>query len=542
MPYNTIKGYFMYSTIMRKTNIFDVLMVSSLMFFSAQSNAAFERHHVPVVLNSCPLPQQTDTFTGGALNSITSVATDIASAGVSENTAIINASTTIVKAIDKLGTDVSVTISNVANKKKKNDDEMAMTMLDLKMNYMQQLQADKRRSETSPVMMNTTKEELEMISALLEDNKNEDVTSLIFAAKQDFDNYEGEDGSGFKIGVKIEAGAGVCEGDDGTCDVQKVATPGKTMEKLFDDCSREKRTVKATVSKKVAQESVNKAIVQKQAEAANTENVTQAAQKKLLDQRESSCSPLEWAAKICHQDLSDEEYVEKVVKNEIIEGGNVSSANFLTPAHTGSIGGEMAEGMANANIDFDGNEGISGNTPPLSYTYKSSAQYFAAQDFVDNIISETAVANQPINQRKDLSNAKFQAHLISRSAGLSLSRFSFQDSIANRLGDNLNANMDELERSNVIKESFNGAGSLDQLVFDIENDYKDVSGSKADDLFGMNEKAISIKILQAQTKHNKLLLERMQRNERMELLLASILANSYNSPGYTNYLSSLRGR
>ena len=284
-----------------------------------------------------------------------------------------------------------------------------------------------------------------------------------------------------------------------------------------------------------------------QTQALEVENTAQASSQKLIKQRKISCSPEEFNSEVCGDNFNKREYIQAIFSNRLINNGNISASNFYSPLIVGTIDGSF-DGFSDtevklasqANIIFEGNE-TNDSAPPLVNTYKSSNQYQAALDLVDNILNESAVANQAISERRNLKNAEFQTGYLSRMASLSLSKYSLQHSINNRLGTNIQS-ANEYDREDPIKETYNGAGSLDQLIFDIESDYKNISGDKAKEINEKNEKSIAIMILDAQLKQNKLVLLQILRNERIELLLATILAGEYNSPSYTSYLNNLRGQ
>lgn len=426
-----------------------------------------------------------------------------------------------------------------------NDDITRNKMIhEAKLDYMLELQDTKMKAEQSTIGVNVSAEELEFLVKFLgeEKNKERSIRENITLMKLTMDKKD------FQIPVRIKSAEGVCDDAEETaCAVPKTILPGQTMEILFDECSREKRVLVSTIKQQKAITKIGSTMQESQAEAIEVENTTQAAAQKLLKQRKISCSPEEYNAEVCADYMSKREYSKSIVKNVIINNGNISASNFYNPPMVGSINGSHAgfteqevKLAAQSNVIFEGNESPE-STPPLVSTYKSSNQYLAAIDMVDNILNESAVANQPLAERKNLKNAEFQAGYLSRLASLSLSKYSLQNSVNNRLGSNIQ-NADEYDRENPIIETFNGAGAIDQLVFDIEGDYKAINGKNADELHDKNEKALAIMMLEAQLKQNKLVLQQILRNERIELLLATILANEYNSPAYTNYLNGLRGK
>lgn len=518
-------------------------LISFLIFLSKSANATCPPTPQPMFAGNCTDQKTISEFTGSAEQSISTVRQNIATAGKDIVRAVNDSTDAQIKIISDSSSNIIKTLIQLNGSTVSDEITRSRLLHEAKMDYMLELQDKKIQAKESPLGVNTTPEEMALIISLLEDNKNSDikVKELIPIIKKEMDDKE------TKIPVKIKAADGICDdGDPNKCAVLQVVTPGKSLEMLFNECSREKRIVSAVISEQQTLDRINQTTTQSQIESLKIENTTQAANQILLKQRKISCSPEEYNAELCAEELNKREYAEAIFSNKIINNGNISAINFYNPPMLGTLNGEyngteedrrIAE---QNNINFEGNESIE-STPPLINTYKSSNQYLAAIDMADNLLNESGVANQPLSERRNLSNAKFQTSYLSRMAGLSLSKYSLHSSINQRLGENIK-NQPNYDRENPVKENFNGAGSLDQLIFDIESDYKLISGDKSEDIYQKNEKGISIMMLEAQIKQNKLVLNQILRNERIELLLATILANEYNSPEYTDYLSTLRGK
>lgn len=505
------------------------------------ANAACPPTPQPMFAGDCTDQKTISEFSGAAAQSLSTVRQNITDAGADIVQAINDSTNAQVKIISDSSTNIINTLIQLNGATVSDEITRKRMLHEAKMDYMLELQDKKIKASESPIGSNTTTEEMKLILSLLADNPDVLIRDLIPIIKKEMDE------NNTQIPVKIKAAEGICDdAEEGACSVLQTVTPGNSLEILFNDCSREKRVIAATISQQQTLDRVNDTMQKSQTAALQVENTTQAANQMLLEQRKISCSPEEYNSSICGKDLNKVEYSEAIVQNTIINNGNISAINFYVPPSVGTVNGsydgtdEDKKLLAESNIIFEGNESPD-STPPLINTYKSSNQYLAALDMVDNLLNESAVANQPLSERKNLSNSKFQAAYLSRMAGLSLSKYSLQTSINQRLGENVK-NSGEYDRELPIKEKYNGAGTLDQLIYDIESDYKKTTGDKAAELYEKNEKAISIMMLEAQLKQNKLVLDQIIRNERIELLLASILANEYNSPEYTNYLSNLRGK
>jgi hypothetical protein len=496
----------------------------------------------PLVPVACTDQKTVSEFTGAAAQSLKTIRQNISTAGSDIVKAYNDSTQSQISIISDTGANIVKTLIQLNGSTVADNITRSRMLHEAKMDYMMELNEAKIQAKNSPLGASTTPEEMKFILKLLSDNSDTKVKDLIPIIKKQVDDND------IQIPVKIKAAKGICdEADENACAVMTDVSPGHNMEILWKECSREKRVVSASISKHQAITRVKETMQQSQTEALEIENTTQAAAQRLLKQRKISCSPEEYTAELCGTDLTKREYAEAIFSNTIVNNGNISASNFYQPPVVGSVDGTHGDSSeddiklaAQTNMNYEGNESPE-STPPLINTFKSSNQYQAALDMVDNILNESAVANQALAERRNLSNAEFQAGYLSRMAALSLSKYSLQNSINNRLGSNVQ-NQLEYDREAPVKENFNGAGTLDQLIFDIESDYEKVSGDQSGEMYEKNEKGIAIMMLEAQLKQNKLVLEQILRNERIELLLASILATEYNSPEYTITLNSLRGK
>lgn len=535
-----------------KKNKLKIIFTSFVLFYSSFSLAAcpppvyLNFNYTPILPAATPCSDQkvVNEFSGAASASFTSLNANIASSSRDVIDAFQKSSKAEIKSYSVNSGELIKILNQLSGTSVANDISRGQLVHEAKMDYMLELQDTKMKAEQSPIGINTTAEELIFIADFFKTQNEYSIKEYIKIMKITMDDKDK------KIPVKIKSAKGTCEDDPDNpslCAVLKTITPGKTTEILFDECSRSKRSLIASIKQQKAVTKVSSTMQKSQSEAIEVVNTTQASSQMLIKQRKISCSPEEFHSKVCSADLSNRQYSKAIVRNEVINNGNISASNLFNPPMVGSIDGSF-EGISEAdqkiaaqsNVIFEGNE-TKDSAPPLLNTYKNSNQYLAAIDMVDNILNEAAVANQPLSERKNLKNAEFQAGYLSRMASLSLSKFSLQNSVNDRLGSNIQ-NIDEYDRENPVKELYNGAGTLDQLIFDIETDYKNIGGDKTEELYEKNEKALAIMMLEAQLKQNKLVLAQIIRNERIELLLATILANEYNSPSYTSLLNNLRGR
>ena len=266
-----------------------------------------------------------------------------------------------------------------------------------------------------------------------------------------------------------------------------------------------------------------------------------------------SCNDKEYGFNLCADDLEPNEYIEKVVLNEIIPNGNISATNLLTPPAIGSYDGETdlnGEELISSLISSleKDNTAVSENTPPLIHTYKTSSQYFAAKDYIKNILNRDIISNQSVSKRTNVSSSKFQSKFNQRQAAISLSEQIMNSAIENRIGSEIreSINNNELDREDVIRESISGAGYLDILEDMVEEDYsKLVVGANTgqpttEALSRMAPKNIKNWQYSAQVLNTKLKLENQMDDEQIELLLSTYLSLSVNSPNNIEFLEQMK--
>ncbi|CAH7380455.1 conserved exported hypothetical protein [Vibrio chagasii] len=266
--------------------------------------------------------------------------------------------------------------------------------------------------------------------------------------------------------------------------------------------------------------------------------------------RESVCIPADKELGLCGADIDNEEYVAKMLANEIIPNGEVSASNFYSPSAVGGAGyidknnpeiEDLVSLTEYESLDRDGVDGVIG-LPPVQETYRNVNQLKAASGFVDNIISIDTVSNQNPTERGLSSSAQFQAAFIARTASLSMARSSFERSIAERRGTVLSSiDITGESPDYLIKEREDGAGSLDRLRFKIDENIDKFSGENIEKVAEMSEKALLVETVQQMLFQNSLAYEELLRLEKQELLLSTLLAQEVNSPENRSYLQNEGG-
>ena len=308
-------------------------------------------------------------------------------------------------------------------------------------------------------------------------------------------------------------------------------------------------------------------------ESSSTATVTN----RLADQRTTSCTETDLKYEICIDDdtgkpMTEEKYITKVINNEIVPNGETSSSNFLTPLAVGSIDGDLGDITeeelksikiaAQVGRDDSGNvnpnTSVSSNTVPLDKTYKTSSQYFAARDFVNNLLNRDLVPGLNLKE-KNQNRVGLQSRMMSRKAVLSLAESSLIEPMKARTGLEMGIAIEEgtltrkgVEKSSgnfeVLKEDINGAGELDMLSHAINEDYSVLSTTATNSVNGggVSSKGSSspnnlVKMnIDALILQNKMLLKQYQAKEREELLLATEVAQQANSPEMIEFIKQLR--
>lgn len=486
------------------------------------------------------------------------------------------------------------TISNSEMKDALKQDKM---LLDMEMDYLSELNERELKASQGVMGMDDTKEEVLFILNELnvvgngEEGAYNHSHEVIAAMKSKYD-----DDPAFMMPIRIKAGdaqTGAGEGCadydpvahkngtlDGSCFYGVKASPGAKLEKYFDECSRLKAQSVASVKKNMAK-TVSTAS-QKKAQSSylnksQTQKSADLAQAKMVEQKETSCSVKEFGYKICGKNedgeqLETTEYLTKVIDLEIVPYGNVSSSNYLSPVAVGSTDGnigdltddEMAAMVAKSleykkidptDPDSQPSVAVSTNTPKIVKTYRTSAQYFAAQDFVSNLVNKEAVSGINVTRSTNASNAMFQSKFMARSASLSLAENSLRTAIEIRTGSSVSEKVQEAtaggddfnREAELVREDINGAGSLDVMIHLVDKDYNRLQSDAKAVISGGGSSQVSTspnKVgdwqVEALIKSNQLALMQFEQNERIELLLAALLANTTNSEANINYINSLK--
>lgn len=463
--------------------------------------------------------------------------------------------------------------------------KLKRTMLAMEMDYQAEFKERELRARNAPMDLDDTAEEVKFMLNELEKAETDHVQNVL---KDQYAKY-GADGKIIPVRIKsgesntTETGEKCPEYDPNKhfkaagCFFGHKTYPAQKMAKYFDECSRAKRRIVSGAKKNAASAAIASTVQKSQNDFSNSSTQLKESliNSKIEQQAPINCNPYDFKKEYCLKDLkgSKESYVQKVVANEIIPNGNISSNNLFKPTAVGSVDGEFTESLtdaekaalSSANIELESKEGgsdvaISDNTVPIVYTYRTSSQYLAAKDFVDNILSKEMVPNQSIDDRKKSSNGVYQSRFLSRAAALSVAEVSLNKSIEARLGKKLRESIENGDNFNpyikidgvagkIVKEDINGAGYMDELADSINKDYQKViidgknkiaGSAAAESLSSMSTKKPQEWQLEAIIKQNEVTLEQYHQGERIEALLSAILAQKANSPENIKYLEDLR--
>lgn len=530
----------------------------------------------------CTGVKSVDTLEGSAASLIEGIKNDIRAAGkevknqMKENAA---AQMDVISAGDE---QIVKTIIDTANTQIKDELNMKRAFLDMEMDYMAELKEREVRAKNAPMDLDDTAEEVKFMLHELETTDKDHAQEVIAEMQSKYPD-------GKLIPVKIKAGNSVstvtgeaCPDYDPAkptvegCFYPHKAFPATKIAKYFDECSRAKRRVVSSAKKAAAEKTTAAQVQKSQNEFAksSTRVKDSVLNAKIVNQAQIGCNPQDFMKKFCLPQIGDKgAYVEKVVANEIVPNGNISSVNLFKPPAVGSVDGEFADNLTDeeksaltqANLELNSKDGsnevaVSDNTVPIVYTYRTSSQYLAAKDFVDTVLSKELIPNQDMTERKTGAGTVYQSRFLSRAAALSIAEFSMNKSIESRIGKTLRESIDagtymnpfvknsEGNVGTVVKEDINGASWIDEISDSINKDYQKVivsatneaNGGAAESLASMSSKKPEEWQLEAIIKQNELTLEQYHQGERMEFLLAALLSQLSNSPENIKYLEDLR--
>lgn len=461
----------------------------------------------------------------------------------------------------QISADYSKSLQNNSNRER----EMALEISDMNKDYDLELIEQQRRVGLG-ISENETKEEIDFILSFLDiaTEKNLSIREAEALIESTYD-----ESNAITIGVATHSGKINCseeQREQGLCTIPKKIDPAKTMMTYFEQCNQTKIAQVKVEREANSRRAAIKNESEKTASAVQNKNSRGNMLERAQSTKEINCTPELKISGYCGSDISEEDFQEKMVKNEIITNGNISPTNALTPSDFGGLEYGIELDAQDVQIlkeeafdysDFDKYENQNPEQVPIIYTYRNSSQLKAALSYVDTMVNDNLVENQEERFRNLPRSSEFQARYNSRIASLNLVRNSFTDSVKSRTGQKLGeiwsgqseTKLDDLDENNVVKESYLGAGELDILINSINSAYQEVSLSggtnpadQQNKIEDANEKYWMMKNYEMVNLQNQVLLRQLMQNERAELIKAAQLQNMVNDPENIDYLNKIRNQ
>ncbi|KDM90818.1 hypothetical protein EA58_13740 [Photobacterium galatheae] len=470
----------------------------------------------------------------------------ITAATATTSTTIMNATRNVIAAVHASGSEAAKATLSAASKTSTDQLTAAQIQMKLEMDYQAQLEA-LRQKDLTKLISDESDASVKFIESFLrrEDIKHLNISEVIDYTKKEVDAKAAV--------VEPSALAPSCNRGDTACEAKKEEMKNVGFERKFtpsshlltyaEMCAVGKKRQTKKAAETAAQNRTHIDSAKKSQETLNKTNSKEAQSVRLKEQISSNCTPDAVEKGLCGT-VTKGDYIEKVLKNEIIPNGGVSASNLYAPAPVGGAGilnleDPQLQKMAKI-VEFDSLEKTAGgkkDLPPIVQTYRNSAQLKAAEAFVENIVNLDAIGNQPVSERKKETSVAFQSKFMSRAAQLDLAKSTLNQSVAERRGQKLSGiPMSSIQQGEMIKEVEDGAGPLDLKWHQIQEDMNKVSPANIDQLTAMSDNQIWLEMYTTLVKKNEAQFERMIRLERQSLLLAALLAAEANDPENIEYL------
>jgi hypothetical protein len=438
---------------------------------------------------------------------------------------------------------------------------------DREMAHAQQMTEAAYRSAASVVSSDDTEEEFQLILDTLGDNLELSVPEVIFMLTEQMDKNK----EGGKVLVQLAASKGVCSEEDvqeeGKCSIAKRVFPGKKLSALFQQCSANKRMLAEMKFKneaRAAAAGISNTATNKALERTNSAGSIIA---RVQNQMSLSCSPSEFKAGKCKQDISPEEYQEEMIIGNIIPGGDVSASNFSSPMSSSAPGyiEDLSENtkkeIVQQSLDREALvEDPNQRAIPLVHTYRNANQVAASLAFIDNIVSDDLVPALSPQDRRKVSSAEYQSRHLTRMAALSMVRLTLTSSLTDRAGEKMRKMLQEGsfdgEYSFEIKadlpdnkESVLGASVLDVLQDRVNkqsaslqmSDQNGASANAGNDFVSMPSSTKTLEIIvDGVMLQNEMMMKDYFMNEQIIALQAISLAQKSNSAEMVKLMENLR--
>lgn len=529
-------------------------VLSSLSFYSIAGCPPPEIHWTPM---PC-IPQSVQTISGSNADLyLQKIQADMTMSGTTISNTINQTMADLSSTVAKSSNDIQATTIKINQENLQKQVNLNKMFNDQKYTFeLDRLRKEELKSRTV-FFEDDTPQEIDLIVKALEENPTLSVREVALVLKMNYDDVGGT------IPIPLHGSEQVCKKEDlenGLCSTPKKITPARKLLKMHEECSIVKSKLVSNLREQKATNGVIKNSTLKSNNAIKQTNAN-AISKKINSQKEISCTLEQYKNNYCGQNLTPEEYQEKIVRNEIIVNANISPSNMLTPTSVGAIGTslvdpqvlEVYEREALDYSELEANPHQKEDQVPIVYTYRNSNQLKGSFDYVDNVVGYDLIPNQSIQDIKKVQSLEYQSRYNSRVANLNLVSSTFNDSIKLRVGEKLGEKLNEdpllEETTEIVKESALGAGKLDSLYSEVEKPFASLmmngddldSAIKQEMLNGQGgDKYWKSKQLALLKYQQELLLREYLQNERSILLKSSQLSNMVNSVENTLYLKQLR--
>lgn len=472
---------------------------------------------------------------------MTPLAADVAriSASAAMMTTVIQmAGMNVSSAVHSSGSEASKATLSAASKSVSDNILASSMQMKLEMDFKAELEARKQES-LNKLIVDETKASVKFVEEFL---RRDDIKGLNISEVVDYARTELDAKAVVIEPPRVGAGGEKVE----NVGFERKFKPSEHIAIYMEMCSSGKKQKANKVAETRSRSITNIESAKKTQDTLTKTNSKAAQSERLQEQSKLSCTPDAVEKGLCGE-ITKGDYIEKVLKNEVIPNGDTSASNLYSPSSVGGAGiinlsSPDVQKMAKM-VEFDALEKTKGgkkDLPAIVQTYRNSTQLKAAEAFVDNVINLDAIGNQPTSVRTKPSSVEFQTMYMSRASQLDLARSTLNESVAERRGEKLSSmSTSILKEGEIVKEVEDGAGSLDLKWHDIQKDLDAVSAENIDKLTAMSDNQLWLEMYKSLVKKNEAQFNRMLRLERQSLLLAALLAAEVNDPENIEYMKKV---
>ena len=396
-----------------------------------------------------PLPPQIMPFMSptGNINhayGIDTMTGHIEDFGINASEKIDNRRKIVVDAYGEMTSSINSSVFNAFDSLRESELALLVNSQEQEMEYMLELKEAEIRSIKGNSTTPSTKEEIEFILFELKkasDEGNEHVQSVVVSMKSKYDNVEN-----FYIPVRYKHtydsfGDSGCpdynpslngELSNYSCYRSQKGNPGKSLENFFKECSYYKSKQMTSMQNDATKE-IEKGINTKPEKILNEEsNSLYSLNSSSVKINKINCNSDDLIYGKCYlgEDFTNsnktlasvtEEILERVADKKIIFDGNIRATSLYKPEVVSSTDGDITSDFNNEDYLAieNGNgeitdEAVSTNTPVLFETYKTSSQYYAANDFSHTVLNRSLLSNLDYFDRNSQNTNKYVSKFLQR--------------------------------------------------------------------------------------------------------------------------------